>query len=99
MQDPVGKRSATLIARGPCLIARLDFIHYHRILKTEHESAADNRNKQLAQFPIFRDWPTASLLRVSRFLEYKKYKRGDAVILSGTRNSSEQRNQSPPQLD
>ena len=87
MQDPVGKRSATLIARGPCLIARLDFVHYHRILKTEHESAVDNRNKKLAQFPIFRDWPTAALLRVSRFLEYKKYKRGDAVLIQGLLNS------------
>jgi CRP-like cAMP-binding protein len=87
MQDPVGKRSATLVARGPCLVARLDWTHYHRILKTEHEAAADNRNRLLAQFPIFREWSTPSLLRVSRFLEYKEYKRGDAVVLQGLKNS------------
>ena len=87
MQDPVGKRSATLIARGPCMVARLDFVHYHRILKTEHEAANDKRNRLLAQFPLFRDWPAASLLRVSRFLEYKEYKRGDAVLLQGLKNT------------
>lgn len=87
MQDPVGKRSATLIARGPCVVARLDWVHYNRILKTEHEVQNDNRNRLLAQFPLFRDWPTTSLLRVSRVLEYKEYKRGDAVLLQDLKNT------------
>lgn len=87
MQEPVGKRSATLIARGPVLVARLDWVHYHRILKSEHAAANDNRTARLAQFPLFRDWPAASLLRVSRLLEYTEYKRGDAVLLQGCKNT------------
>ncbi len=69
------------------MVARLDWVHYNRILKIEHEAQSDNRNRLLAQFPIFRDWPSTLLLRVSRLFEYKEYKRGDAVLLQGLKNT------------
>ena len=87
MEDPVAKRSATLIARGPCKVARLDAGHYKRILRSEHERATSAREGQLGKLPLFSEWPAQALLRISRFLEKKKYKRGEAVLIQGKKNT------------
>ena len=70
-----------------CCCQQLDAAHYKRILRSEHERATSAREGQLGKLPLFAEWPAQALLRISRFLEKKKYKRGEAVLIQGKKNT------------
>lgn len=68
------------MARDRCQLARLDAVHYRRILKTHHEVESTARQRLMARYPLFQDWAVAAIGTVSRYLQREVYRRGEAVL-------------------